>query len=180
MVRRRISLAATTVAGVSLALAVGIAPAIGKAGHRHATGAQYELECNMSLTTMPPNGSSAVVAPVAQGQQYGGLQCGHPPFYGGAVGDSFTVPDSGDTVGKYVEYLNAGTIRGSFDLTPNEGTFGASSYQSQTWNGTISVTGGTGTFRNITSAKDGSMYCTSPDQVHLTCYESVLVTVPAR
>jgi hypothetical protein len=180
IVRRRITLAATAVAGVSLVLAVGIAPAVGKPGrHRSGSTYAYEMNCSFSLTTMPPPNSTAVVAPTSQGAQYGGLKCGQAPFYGGAIGDTFTVPDSGDTVGNYTEYLNTGTIRGSFDLTPQEGTFGNQSFQSQSWTGTISVTSGTGAFNQITSAKHGTMNCSSPDSVHLSCNESILVRMPA-
>lgn len=180
--RGRISLAAiavAAVAGVSLALVVGITPAIGKAG-RHARAAEsLKVECTMSPTTVPPPGSTDVVAPAASGKQYGGLSCPQSGFYGGTFSDSFQVPDSGDTVGNYIEYLNTGTIRGSFDLTPDEGTFGgAGSFQSQSWTGTISVTSGTGAYKGITG-KGGSMSCDSPDSVHLSCVENITLNVPA-
>ena len=178
--KRRISFAAITVAGISLALGVGIAPAVGKTGRRANTGGTpYKVVCNMTLTTVPPPNSTTVVAPSSQGNQYGGLECGSAPFNGGMVGDRFTVPDSGDTVGVYDEALSTGTIRGAFDLTPQQGEFGGgSTFQSQSWQGTISVTKGTGAFKGITSPRDGTMDCSSPDSVHLTCTETIRVVVP--
>ncbi len=177
--RRRIALGATAVAGVSLALVMGITPAIGKTGRRAGNTEAVNVECIMSLTTMPPPGSTEVVAPASSGQQYGGLKCPQSGFYGGTVADVFQVPDSGDTVGTYVEYLNTGTIRGGFDLTPDEGTFGGGgTFQSQSWTGTISVTGGTGAYKGITASKMGTMSCDSPDSVHLSCIENITVQQP--
>lgn len=176
--RRRISLGAIAVAGVSLAMVVGITPAVGKTGRRAAGTQTLKVECSLSPTTMPPPGSTAVVAPAASGKQYGGMKCPQSGFYGGTFADTFQVPDSGDTQGVYVEYFNAGTIRGDFDLTPTEGTFG--SFQSQSWTGTISVTGGTGVYRGITASHPGTMDCTSPDSVHLTCTENITVDMPTE
>lgn len=176
--RRRISIGAIAIAGVSLALVVGIAPASGKMS-RHAQGTQpLKVECSFTLTTVPPQGSTDVVAPSQSGQQYGGLSCPQSGFHGGTISDTFTVPDSGDTVGTYVEYFNAGTLRGAFDLTPTEGTFGGSDFQSQSWEGTVSVTRGTGVYNGVTSSKNGTMQCSSPDSVHLTCSEGITLNVP--
>jgi hypothetical protein len=180
-VKRRISLAALAVAGVSLALSIGIASAVGKTGRKHgAPTGSVTLNCSMNPTTMPPQGSTGVVAPASSGYQYGGLKCPQAGFYGGNFSDAFQIPDSGDTVGTYTEYLNTGTIRGSFDITPQEGTFGGGSFQAQTWTGTISVTSGTGAYKGITSPKMGTLDCTSPDSVHLVCTETITVSLPAK
>jgi hypothetical protein len=176
-VRRRIFVGAIAVAGVSLVLVVGIAPAVGKTGRRARAAKTVQLACRFSLTTMPPPGSTAVVAPAASGTQYGGLSCPESGFYGGTIADAFVVPDSGDTEGVFVKYLNTGTIRGHFDLTPDEGTFG--DFQSQGWTGTISVTSGTGAYKGIASPKAGTIECDSPDSVHLTCKDHFTVSMPA-
>lgn len=176
--RRRITIGAMAVTGASLALVVGIAPAIGKPGRRAQGTTPLRVECSFTLTTVPPQGSTSVVAPAASGQQYGGLSCPQSGFHGGTIADSFTVPDSGDTVGTYVQYLNTGTLRGAFDLTPQEGSFGGSDFQSQSWQGTVTVTRGTGAYNGVTSSRSGTMQCDSPDSVHLTCVENITLNVP--
>ena len=177
--RRRITIGAVAVLGVAVALVVGIAPAIGKTARRAQGTTPLAVECNFTLTTVPPQGSTSVVAPSSSGQQYGGLSCPQSGFRGGSISDAFTVPDSGDTVGTYVAYLNAGTLRGSFDLTPQEGTFGGGSFQSQTWTGTVTVTRGTGVYAGDSTSKSGVMECDSPDSVHLSCDDNFTLNVPA-
>ena len=179
--QRRISLGAIAIAGVSLALVVGIAPAVGKTGRRSRAADTLAVGCNFTLTTVPPQGSTSVVAPASSGQQYGGLSCPQSGFEGGAIADTFQVPDSGDTVGVYVQYFGRGTVRGDFDLTPQEGTFGGGgTFQSQSWTGKISVTSGTGAYRGITSSGMGTMDCNSPDSVHLSCVEQITVNMPTQ
>lgn len=138
------------------------------------------LKCSISMTTEPPSGSASVDQPPAQGSQYGPLHCPTKSFGPGIISDSFTVPDSGDTVGTYVQYFNAGSIKGAFDLTPDEGApISDTNFSSQTWTGTVTVTGGTGIYKGIKGKKGtGTMSCSSPDSVHVTCTEHVKVTMP--
>jgi hypothetical protein len=179
-VRRRSWFAVTAVAAASLAVGAGMALA---ATPKAATGSKVKpitLRCSMSLTTTPPRGSASVDQPPAQGTQYGPNNCPTNSFGGGIMEDSFTVPDSGDTVGTYKQYFGAGTIKGAFDLTPNEGApISGANFASQSWTGTVTVTGGTGTYKGIKGKKNsGVMNCTSPDSVHLTCTEHVKVVMP--
>lgn len=169
--RGRIWFAATAVAAASLAVTGGMAAAASpNAKTKPAT-----FTCRMSLTTEPPDGSNTVSPPVAKGSQYGPIHC---RIGGGAEGDSFTIPDSGDSVGRYVQYFNAGTIRGTFDLTPQEqpppGSLDA--FSNQTWLGTVTITGGTGVYKGIKSKRGtGIVKCTSADNVHMRCTEKVMV-----
>ena len=141
------------------------------------------LNCKIDMTTVPPAGSNVVlVAP--QGKQYGPDRCATAGFGSGIIANTFTVPDSGDTVGVFSQYFRAGGIFGKFDLTPLQGTgISPTSFQSQAWTGTVTVTGGTGIYSGITHAKGkkgiGRMHCTSPDSVHLSCTDSVNVVLPA-
>jgi hypothetical protein len=81
----------------------------------------------------------------------------------------FKVPDSGDTVGNYVQYFGGGSIRGKFDLTPDQnGDVSSTDFTSESWTGIVTVTGGTGTLAKA-SGKKGVIRCTSGDSVHLTC-----------
>jgi hypothetical protein len=174
-VRRRFLFAMTAVMASSLAVGVGLAgaatPPKPKATH---------LNCHMQLTTTPPAGSSTVNQPTSQGSQYGPVHCPRAGFGGGVMSDSFTVPDNGNTMGTYTQYFNAGSIRGVFVLQPQEsGPISVGSFESQSWMGTVTITGGTGIYHGIKSIKTpGVMTCTSPDSVHLTCTEKIRAFVP--
>jgi hypothetical protein len=135
----------------------------------------------MSMTTGPPTGSNSVDQPATQGAQYGPSHCPRLGFGPGIIADSFTVPDSGDTVGTFVQYLRAGTIHGKFDLSPLPPTgIGGTTFESQSWEGTLTIVGGTGVYTGIKSKKGaGKFKCTSPDSVHMTCTERVKVKLPA-
>jgi hypothetical protein len=175
--------ALTVVMAASLAVGVGFAGAASTKKSGGKTVKPTTLNCSVSMTTEPPSGSNTVDQPASQGSQYGPIHCGTAGFGGGIISDSFTVPDSGDNVGTYTAYYSAGSIKGAFDLTPQEqpSPFESGSFQSQTYQGTVTVTGGTGVYKGITGVKTemGTMNCTSPDTIHLTCTEKVKVKLPA-
>lgn len=177
-VRRRNWFAVTAVMATSLAVGVGMAFAASPSGSSKVK--PTVLKCKISMATSPPSGSNTVPQPSSQGSQYGPIHCPTTGFGGGVVSDSFTVPDSGDTVGTYTQYFHAGTVTGSFDLTPTEAPpISSSDFDSQSWTGTLKVTGGTGIYKGIKGKKGtGVLNCTSPDSVHLTCTEKVKVTLP--
>lgn len=172
--RRRTLLVATGVSGLALAFAIGIAPAAGQQARRHVTKTQttVSVSCNVSLTATPPPNSNSVQQPPTAGRQYGPTQCTPSSLGSGVIADYFHVPDSGDTLGYYHEYFKTGEIWGAFDLTPQEGTFGSGGFTSGTWTGTITVAGGSGTYKGAKSATPGTFDCTSPDSVHLSCTET--------
>jgi hypothetical protein len=176
-VRRRIFLAALVLGGTSAALIVGITPAVGKqATPPHV----MQLTCNFNLTTEPPPGSTAVTAPQQKGWQDGAVYCtSNQKFGNGAIRNRYTIPTSGDTVGHFVEYFDTGTFGGHLDLTPKGGgSFGGGSFQAQNYGGTFQVWYGTGAFQGIKSTQPGTMYCKSPDSVHLHCKETMTVKTP--
>jgi hypothetical protein len=181
-VRRRTCFAAAAIAAASLAVGVGIATAASKPATPKATPAVTVLKCHGSLTVVPPAGSASVDQPPSVGSQYGQLRCPTAMFGRGVESSTFKVPDTGDMVGKYTQYFGDGTVHGTFDLTPQEasGTFTSGSFTSQNWEGTLKVTGGTGAFKLIKELKGkkgiGTMTCTSPDSVHMTCHEKVKLT----
>ena len=177
--RRRIFLGGIGVAGVSLALVVGIAPAVGKqATPPHV----IQVGCQFTMVIQPPPGSDNVTPPVQQGVENGPVYCPSPKGWGsGVIRAAFNTPVSGDMVARYVQYFDTGSIGGEFDLTPqSSSSFGGSSgFQSQTWRGTFKVWYGTGAFRGAKSTQPGKMSCTSPDQVHLNCTESMTIKNPS-
>lgn len=174
---RRIGLTAVVVAASSWALGAGIACAAGTS----AAGPKPSLlRCHISLSTTPPQGSNTVDQPPAAGKRYGPANCPTKSFGGGLESVTFTVPDSGDTVGKYVQYFRNGSVTGRFDLTPNnDAGLSDQTFTSQSWTGTLTVTGGTGAYKGIKGKRQtGVMSCTSTDSVHLSCTEKVKVLIP--
>lgn len=166
--RGRFVFVVTAVMASSLAVGVGIAVAVAPAATK--------LTCHMSLTTAAPAGSNAVAQPATQGWQYGAVHCGRAAIGGGVMADSFTVPDTGNTVGTFTQYFRAGTVHGSFNIAPLEsGPITVQSFESQDWLGVLKVTGGTGVYSAI-KGKRGVFACSSPDSVHLTCTEKIRVT----
>jgi hypothetical protein len=166
-VRRRTWIALTIVTAVAFAGSAGIAGAAG-------TKSAGKLTCHEEWIAAAPEGTNVVDQPPTQGNQYGPVNCHGPmPFGGGTVATKFNVPDSGDTVGKYTQYFNAGTVKGTFDLTPTESNFSATSFTAQNWQGTLKVLSGTGVYKGIKGKKVGTINCTSVDSVHLKCVEKV-------
>jgi hypothetical protein len=175
-VRRRIWFALTAVMAASLVVGVGMALAASSVK-------PTVLKCRILMTTTPPSGSNTVSQPSSQGSQYGPIRCPTAGFGGGIVQDSFTVPDSGDTVGTYTQYFKTGSVKGAFVLTPTESApISTTNFDSQSWTGTVTVTGGTGVYTGIKGIKGkknlGVLNCTSPDSVHITCAEKVKVNLP--
>lgn len=166
--RRRIYVGGTVIIAASLAVFVGTALAASPSKAKTKT---VVFNCHINLTTEAPPGQQAVDVPPSRGTQYGLAHCGS---FGGAVqAASFKVPDSGDMVGGYAQYFNAGTLHGKFDLQPLTGLEPSSTtFESQDWAGTVTVTGGTGTWAKA-SGKKGTLKCTSPDSVHLRCTEKI-------
>lgn len=173
--RRRTWFALTAVTAASLAGSAGVALAAGT--HSGTIGAKaIKLNCKLELIAAAPEGTNVVDQPPSQGSQYGPVNCrpfGPSGFGGGIVATRFTVPDSGDTVGKYVQYFKAGSVRGSFDLTPQESDFSSTNFTALSWTGAVKVVSGTGTYQGIKAKKAGTMTCTSMDSVHLNCVEKV-------
>jgi hypothetical protein len=137
------------------------------------------------MATPPPGGDNAVQQPPQNGTFFGPSHCrtATKSFGGGIEGAPFKVADTGDTVGTYAQYFGAGSIKGKFDLSPGEGSLPtADNFLATDYTGTVTVTGGTGIYKGIKGVKGkkhlGTLNCTSPDTVHLTCIEKVKVTLP--
>jgi hypothetical protein len=163
------------VVAASLAVSAGAALAASSKSGTSA-GKAIKLNCKVELIASAPEGTNVVDQPPTQGSQYGPVNC-HPfgpsGFGAGMVATSFNVPDSGDTVGKFTQYFKAGSVKGKFDLTPQEQDFSSTTFASQSWQGTVKVLSGTGVYKAIKGKKVGTMNCTSTDSVHLNCTERV-------
>ncbi|MBV9603806.1 MAG: hypothetical protein JO027_01795 [Solirubrobacterales bacterium] len=169
--KRRICLVGTALAAVPFVLGISVAAAAS-----NSTAAKpVVVKCHVSLGTVPAPGSPTVDQPPSQGAQYGTVHCGGASFGWGVEKDGFTVPDSGDTVGSYTQYFGDGSVHGKFDLTPTEQSLTPTDFTSETWTGTLTVTGGTGSLAKA-AGKKGVIKCTSGDSVHLTCTEKIKLT----
>lgn len=175
--KRRICLVGIAIAAVPFAAGISVAAAAGKSTTHKPAAKPVVVKCHLSLGTVPRAGSAAVDQPPSQGVQYGTIHCRGASFGFGVEKNTFKVPDSGDTVGSYVQYFGGGSIRGKFDLTPSEepGDLSSASFTSEAWTGTVTVTSGTGTLAKA-SGKKGVLKCTSGDSVHLICTEKVKLT----
>jgi hypothetical protein len=175
-VKRRISFVAALAAAGSLCVGVGMSVAAAAQSPKPTL-----IRCALSLTTIPPSGQASVDQPATQGKQYGPAHCHQKGFGWGVDATTFTVPDSGDTVGTYVQYMQAGTITGSFDLTPDESQpLDPGNFLAQSWTGTVTITSGTGIYKGIKAQKKtGVLTCTTTDSVHLSCKQKIKAFLPA-
>jgi hypothetical protein len=158
-------------------LAVGGGLAVAASPKATAKAKASKLTCKFTLTTTPSADTNTVAQPETQGSQYGPVRCARAGFGAGLVADAFKVPDTGDTAGKYVQYFRGGSIKGKFDIVPQEGApVSSSTFSSLTWQGPITITGGTGAYKAIKERKrTGVLTCTSNDSVHFSCTEKIKV-----
>jgi len=131
--------------------------------------------CTMKISVqIPVDGIS--VNPADQAGNYAGkAKCGK--LWGsGVYAASFQIPDNGDVTGAYRQFFSTGSVTGKFVLTPNDSEpTDQNTFASQKFIGTITVTGGTGTYQGYKSKKKGKLVCTTLDAVHLTCTEHVVL-----
>jgi hypothetical protein len=158
----------------SLASLAVLAPAVGAKTRtlRHKPNSVV-LTCKSWVAVQVPGAGNEVVPPVPQGSEYGPLSCGKPLFFG-VESDSFTVQDSGDITGTTAWYLDAGTVRMTYDLTP--GAEDGFSFNTSNYTGKLLIKGGTGKEKGITGS--GTSNCTSTDGVHLNCTDTVTINFP--
>ncbi len=164
--RRRICLVGATLSAIPMAFGVSAATAAShKTGKVKPKGTP--VTCKSATTVEIAQGDTQVTPPVSQGSEYGSVSCSKL-FGKGVQSDQFNVPDSGDTAGKFTWYFHAGTVRGKYDLTPQEGSL---NFLSTDYLGTITVTGGTGTFAGAKGV--GTMTCSSADGIHMGCTDKL-------
>ena len=170
--KRRICVASVASCVTALTIGVPAVAAVHKT-KKPVKPATVNVKCVTNVGIMVANGDSAVTPPVQQGSEYGTVHCGK--WGSGVQGDSFTVPDSGDTVADFTWYLRTGTVSGHYDLTPQEGTL---NFLNATYDGTLTVTGGTGTFSGIKGT--GTMTCATQDGIHTSCTDKLKVKPPVK
>ncbi len=124
--------------------------------------------CRTDVGVTIPAGATDITPPALSGKEYGPASCGK--LGNGVQADAFTVPGSGDTLAKFTWYLSTGTVTGTYDLTPQEGSLGTG-FASVSYLGELKVTHGTGTLAGVTGT--GTMTCASPDSIHTSCTDKL-------
>ncbi len=167
--RRRILAVGVALGTASLALGAISATAATK----RAVKPLAKVSCVTSVGIMVAPGDSGVTPPVQQGAEYGGASCGKL-LGNGVQADSFNVPDSGDVLSHYRLYFRTGTLHGSYDLVPQEGSFNGSNFSEVDYLGTLTITGGTGAYQGAKGL--GTMTCKTLDGIHTSCTDRLKLT----
>ncbi|MFZ0042411.1 MAG: hypothetical protein WAK93_13955 [Solirubrobacteraceae bacterium] len=173
--KRRICLVGIALSVGPLALLAGNATTA-SAKSKSTKTAGHTVKCSTKTTIAVANGDTNVLPPVAKGADYGTAHCGGP-LGGGVESDSFNVPLSGDTLAKFTMYFGAGTVHGTYDLTPQAGDLNTSATNTTTtftqtnWMGTMKVKGGSGAYKGDTGT--GTMKCSSADGIHISCTDKL-------
>ncbi len=178
--RRRICLVGAALAASSFITVVAMDTAAGAktVKAKPAKSIVVTTNCGSTLTTAIPAGETALTPPVLQGSDYGTVSCSGARFSNGVQSDSWTIPDSGDTVGNFRQYFNKGMIRGSFDLTPQQSDSLTQDNTAETdYTGTFTVTGGSGAF--LGAKGTGVAGCVSSDDIHTSCLLKLRLKIPA-
>lgn len=179
--KRRICLVGATLAAGSLmaGMAIDSAATAKVVKKKSQTPVVVTVTCSTAVTTEIPAGETQFTPPATQGTDYGTVKCGGRRFPQGVQSDTWTVPDSGDTVGSYRQYFNQGTIHGGFDLTPTESqTPTQDNIAATDYTGTVTVTGGTGVYTGVKGT--GTSTCSSPDDIHLRCLVKLKLKLPVN
>lgn len=176
---RRICLVGVVATAAPLAVAVAAWPGVSPAATRHGAKPNKvtKVTCNLALEIQAPAGELSVTPAAPTGTRFGTVQCGKS-FGSGVEQDSFTLLTDGNVQGKYRQYFGTGTLQGTFMLLPADSSPSTSStFSAQSYTGTYNVTGGTGSYRKAKGK--GTISCSTPDSVHLSCREKLRVTVPS-
>jgi hypothetical protein len=181
VVVRRICLIALAITASSLAVGFAVGTAGAKTHHKTTptpkpVPVKVKLTCTVSETLAPPTGSDAVTPPVSSGTMYGSSSCNAP--VGAGLGSATqTLADSGDLTGKWWHYGKTGAIEGTYDWTQSQSQqSNPTSFFSEAYTGTMTVTKGTGAFKGATGT--GTSTCNTPDSVHFSCTETIKLTLP--
>jgi hypothetical protein len=171
-VKRRVCLVATVMSAVPLAFGVAVATA---AKTKHAKAKPLLVTCRTNVSITIAAGQTAVTPPVSAGGEYGSAVC-NKLFGTGIQADHFVVSQSsGDTIGRFTWYFPTGVVKGTYDLTPQEGSI-LTGFASASYLGTITIKSATGPFKGYTGTATAT--CTSPDSIHTSCVDKLKLKAP--
>jgi hypothetical protein len=168
-VRRRICLVGAALSAGPLTL--GVAPALAaKSKANKQKPKPIVTACSTNVGIMIGAADTGVTPPVANGREYGTATCGKV-LGPGVQSDTFTIPDSGDTVARFTLFFRSGELHGKYDLTPGEGS---ANFLESDFTGTMTVTGGSGAFFGAHGT--GTMTCKTLDSIHTSCRDKLKLT----
>jgi hypothetical protein len=159
--RSRSIITTAVIAAAALTLGVGTTASAESAQAKH-------INCAFELSSQgPPQGTPPV------GVSFGLVACPRPFGDGVHYGTSTvtpTGPGQGTVTVRFKKYFNRGTFSGTV-----AGTFAATSQMNITYQGKVTVTGGTGAFKQIKGG--GTINCTSSDGgAHKSCTVKLTLT----
>jgi hypothetical protein len=165
----------------ALALSGGAASAASTKASNTPKPKSISASCKLGVATVPPAGSTDATLQEPSGSLFGSVGC-PGPMGRGVARVAFTLENSGDIDGSFWEYFGTGSVHGTFSLTPSQPPgLTPETFASEDYAGTVDVTGGTGAFKPALGK--GTLTCTSPDSVHLSCTAAMkftsLLVIPA-
>ncbi len=177
--KRRICLVGAALAACSLTAGLAIDSVAGaKTVKASAKPVTFTVTCTTYVTTLIPSGQTELTPPAQQGTDYGSVRCNGTRLPGGVQWDTWSIPARGATGGTFRQYFNAGTIHGTFDLTPGEAPPPTqANLAAESYTGTITVDRGSGIYRGITGS--GTEVCGTPDDIHTGCFVELKLKLPA-
>lgn len=132
------------------------------------------VTCHASIVQQLGASDTGLVPVPTQGAYIGTVSC-DKAFGAGMQAAAFKLQDDGSLRGANLLYFDTGTVRGRFTLVPADSspTYSAT-FAAVDYTGTITVAGGTGAFKGAQGK--GTLKCTSPDSLHLSCTEKLRMT----
>jgi hypothetical protein len=130
--------------------------------------------CKLALTTVIPGGTNAVLPGSQSGTNAGSTSC--QGLGAGISRQSFSLNTSGDLTGKIQHWFGAGTVFGTYTLSPSapSGPPTSTNFGQAAYSGTVKITGGGGGLKGTTGT--AKLSCTTNDSVHYSCTEALKLT----
>jgi hypothetical protein len=176
---KRILLTGAAVAGLftaGITTAASAAAAAPATSQKHLTTTTKTVSasatCKVSLTTAAPTGSIDITAGGDSGSQFGKQACG-TPLGAGLSHATFALDDAGDLSGSIQHWFPTGQVFGTYTMAPGaaSGPPTATSFGQASYDGTVTIKGGTGALKGATGT--GTISCSTNDAVHYSCTEKL-------
>lgn len=169
-------LGAATAAVLILTVASALAATHHPSTKKASTG-QTKLTCSANLTLQVSSGATDVTPDDQSGSEAGPTVCA--PLGKGFANETYKTADSGDLTGKWQQWFGAGSVYGTFSLTPSDNSLptDSSSFAAASYTGTFVIKNGTGTLAKATGK--GTLKCNSKDSVHFVCKETGKIKLPS-
>ena len=171
------AIAAVLILGVASAPAAISQAAKGGKKSKTPTTVTTTVSCASSLLLQVAPGAIDVTPAAQQGTEMGTSTCTRVGK--GVQVQSFATADSGDLTGKWQTWFNAGSVFGTFTMTPGDNAppTTTTSFSAASYTGTFIIKSGSGAFAKATGT--GTLKCSTQDSVRFSCKQSGKVILPA-